>query len=163
MYRLLAALIVALAPLPGAAGEPSGVDPHEIQHCLSWSATDGARLDCAGAVQASCLARAEKRDPDMHPVDRQLACIDAEAQWWDAELNREYTALAEIEAGRSRDRAEALKQMQRDWIRFRDARCAYDRLTNGGGTGGAVAEPLCKLQETARQVILLMAYRRDRT
>ena len=53
--------------------------------------------------------------------------------------------------------------MQRDWIRFRDARCAYDRLTNGGGTGGAVAEPLCKLQETARQVILLMAYRRDRT
>lgn len=60
-------------------------------------------------------------------------------------------------------RAEALVTMERDWIACRDARCAYDGITNGGGTGGALAEPTCMLNETARQVILLMAYRRDRT
>lgn len=162
MRLVLAVLALTLAPLPLSAGEASVVDPNEIEHCLSWSATDGMRLDCAGSVQASCLARMEKAQPDLHPVDRQLQCIDAEAQWWETELNTRYARLMEIERARSAERAEALKKMERDWISFRDARCAYDRLTNGGGTGGAVAEPLCLLQETARQVILLTSYLRDR-
>ncbi|WP_299839746.1 lysozyme inhibitor LprI family protein [uncultured Paracoccus sp.] len=162
MGRLLAVLALALAPLPLAAGEASGIDPNEIEHCLSRSATDGTRLDCAGSVQASCLARVQKAQPDLHPVDRQLQCIDAEAQWWEAELNTRYARLRKIERARGAERAEALKQMERDWISFRDARCAYDRLTNGRGTGGAVAEPLCRMQETARQFVLLGAYLRDR-
>ena len=160
--RALLALSLAILPLPALAGEPSGVDPQAMQQCLDTAATDGARLDCAGSGQAACLTYAETRHPEMHPVDRQLHCLDAEGQWWETTLNDRYKALKDIETARSAERAEALVRMERDWIGFRDSRCAYDRLTNGGGTGGAVAEPTCKLNETARQVILLTSYLRDR-
>lgn len=164
MRRVLAALTLALALPPGAtaAGEPSGVDTQALDQCLADAATDGARLDCAGSAQPACLTYAETRHPEMHPVDRQLHCIDAEWQYWETRLNDTYTALKATEDARGADRAAALVAMERGWIAFRDTRCAYDRLTNGRGTGGAVAEPLCRLNETARQVILLDAYRRDR-
>jgi uncharacterized protein YecT (DUF1311 family) len=45
--------------------------------------------------------------------------------------------------------------MERGWIAFRDARCAYEQITN---SDDPAAEGKCKLNETARQVILLMAY-----
>ncbi|MCZ0962585.1 lysozyme inhibitor LprI family protein [Paracoccus benzoatiresistens] len=151
-----------LAP-PAIAGDSSGLDPALIDQCLDQARTDGARLDCAGAGQESCLAYAEAEHGDVAPVDRQLNCLDAEWQAWEAKLTETYDKLKATEEERGAERAEALVTMERDWITFRDARCAYDRITNGGGTGGALAEPTCKLNETARQVILLMAYQRDRT
>lgn len=160
--RHLAALILAMMPATALAGEPSGVDTQALDQCLADAATDGARLDCAGSGQAACLAYAEDRHPEMHPVDRQLHCLDAEWQFWETRLNDSYSALKGSEAGRGYDRAEALTTMERQWIAFRDARCAYDQASNGRGTGGILAEPTCKLNETARQVVLLGSYRRDR-
>ena len=161
MRHLLIALCL-MTPLPLTAGGPSGVDTQALDQCLADAASDGARLDCAGLAQPACLAYAEERHPDMHPVDRELHCIDAEWQFWETRLNDSYAALKAVEDARGADRAAALVAMERGWIAFRDARCDYDRLTNGRGTGGAIAEPLCRLNETARQVILLDAYRRDR-
>lgn len=161
MRHLLIALCL-MTPLPVTAGEPSGVDTQALDQCLADGASDGARLDCAGSALPACLAYAEERHPDMHPVDRELHCIDAEWQFWETRLNDGYAALKAVEDARGADRAAALVAMERGWIAFRDARCDYDRLTNGRGTGGAIAEPLCRLNETARQVILLDAYRRDR-
>ncbi|WP_374302618.1 lysozyme inhibitor LprI family protein [Paracoccus sp. (in: a-proteobacteria)] len=162
LVMCLAGATSMMAP-PAVAGDSSGLDPAVVDQCLADAATDGARLDCAGAGQESCLAYAEAEHGEVAPVDRQLNCLDAEWQAWEAKLNEVYDDLKAVEEQRGPDRAEALVAMERSWIAFRDARCAYDRLTNGGGTGGATAEPLCKLNETARQVILLMAYRRDRT
>lgn len=156
-------LVLALWTLPAVAGDASGLDAGSLERCLAGAASDGARLDCAGAGQEACLTQTAMDHPDLHPVDRELACIDAERQWWDQALNDRYAELKAIEVARGADRAQALTAMQRDWIAFRDARCAYDGITNGRGTGGAVAEPLCVMRETARQVILLMAYQRDRT
>lgn len=158
-----AAILLALMLPPAAhAGDPSGVDPAAIDQCLEAARTDGARQDCAGQQTAACVAFAETRYPDLHPVDRELACLDAEQQMWEARLTDRYDRLKAIETDRAHDRAAALVAMERAWIAFRDARCDYDRLTNGGGTGGALAQPQCLLAETARQVVLLESYLRDR-
>lgn len=160
-----AAVLLAMlaAPLPLAAGDASGLDPAIIEECLIAAATDGQRLDCAGSGVKACLDYAATEHPDVHPIDRELNCTDAEWQVWDEKLGQTYDALKAVETERGAERADALVQMERDWITFRDARCVYDKITNGRGTGGALAEPACKLNETARQVILLMSYQRDRT
>lgn len=160
VFLILAALWIGT---PSLAGDSSGLDPALIDQCLSAAETDGARLDCAGAGQKSCLVYVEENHADVDPVDRQLNCLDAEWQVWEARLTETYDRLKATEQERGAERAAALVAMERGWIAFRDARCAYDRITNGRGTGGAVAEPACKLNETARQVILLMGYLRDRT
>ncbi|MFD1880934.1 lysozyme inhibitor LprI family protein [Paracoccus pacificus] len=159
----LAAILFAASPVAAIGGDASGVDPQALAQCISNADSDGARLDCAGTAQPACIAYAKSRYPEMNPVDMQLNCLDAEWQYWETELTRVYTELLATEEARGADRAAALRRMERDWISFRDARCAYDKVTNGRGTGGAVAEPQCKLNETARQVILLMSYQRDRT
>ena len=41
--------------------------------------------------------------------------------------------------------------MQRAWIRFRDAKCAYARSHWGGGTGAGPAGVECLMRETAEQ------------
>ena len=155
-------LVLAAWPAATWAGDASGFDPQGIRQCLASAETDGQRLDCAEQGQASCLAIVGTKHPEAEPVDRQLNCLDAEAQAWDAELAQVYEALKAIERSRGPGRADALLRIERDWIAFRDARCAYDKATNGHGTGGILAEPRCLLNETARQVILLGAYRRDR-
>lgn len=164
MRRLAAAAMCAcLLPLPAVAGDSSGLDTALLDQCLADAETVGARMDCAGAAQDSCLSYVEAEHPEVAPVDRQLNCLDAEWQFWEARLTETYDTLKATEEQRGADRAEALTEMERRWIAFRDARCGYDRITNGGGTGGATAEPLCRLNETARQVILLMGYQEDRT
>lgn len=164
LWSLALALPVAVwFAVPALAGDSSGLDPALIDQCLADAETDGARLDCAGVGQESCLAYAEAEHGEIALVDRHLNCLDAEWQAWETKLTETYDALKATEEARGADRTDALVAMERDWIAFRDARCAYDRITNGGGTGGVLAEPTCKLNETARQVILLMAYQRDRT
>ena len=163
MIRAVLILAALWLGSPAMAGDSSSLDPALIDQCLADAQTDGARLDCAGSGQESCLAYAEAEHGEVELVDRQLNCLDAEWQAWETKLTETYDKLKAIEEERGAERAEALVAMERDWIAFRDARCAYDRITNGGGTGGALAEPACKLNETARQVILLMAYQRERT
>ncbi|SEN40579.1 Uncharacterized conserved protein YecT, DUF1311 family [Paracoccus alcaliphilus] len=159
---LLAGLALALPGAGAYAGDSSGLDPALVEACLDEAGTDGARLDCAGVGQESCLAYAEAEHAEVPLIDRQWNCLDAEWQYWETTLGETYEALKATEEERGADRAEALVAMERGWIGFRDARCAYDKLTNGRGTGGILAEPACKLNETARQVILLKSYQRDR-
>jgi uncharacterized protein YecT (DUF1311 family) len=90
-------------------------------------------------------------------------CLDREIGFWDRMLNATYkTALeraAESDAANAGMNApsqqEALRDMQRAWIPFRDASCAYARSQWGGGTGGGPAALACYLDLTARQAILL--------
>ena len=148
-----------LAP-PSWAGDSSGLDPALIDQCLADASTVGGQLDCAGAGQESCLAYAEAEHGDIDPVDRQLNCLDAEWQVWETRLTETYDELKAVEEERGAQGAEALVTMERGWITFRDARCEYERITK---SGGPVAEVGCKLNETARQVILLMAYHQEQT
>ena len=51
----------------------------------------------------------------------------------------------------------ALRDMQRAWIAFRDATCAYEYSHWGGGTGGGPAYSACFLEMTARQTLVLQS------
>ena len=93
-------------------------------------------------------------------MDRQLNCLNAEWQTWETRLTETYDGLKAIEEERGAEAADALVTMERGWIAFRDARCAYEQITN---SDDPAAEATCKLNETARQVILLMAYQQDQT
>ena len=159
--RIVLALPAALWLAPPAwAGDSSGLDPARIDQCLADASTVGRQLDCAGVGQESCLAYAEAEHGDIDPVDRQLNCLDAEWQVWETRLTETYDELKAVEEERGAQGAEALVTMERGWIAFRDARCAYEGITK---SDGAVAEVGCKLNETARQVILLMAYHQEQT
>ena len=53
--------------------------------------------------------------------------------------------------------ADSLRDMQRAWIGFRDARCTYEASLWQGGTGASPAVLNCRLQETAEQALYLNA------
>lgn len=50
---------------------------------------------------------------------------------------------------------EALRNMQRAWINYRDAGCLYEQAQWFGGTGGGPATMACHMHETARQTLVL--------
>jgi len=92
-------------------------------------------------------------------------CIDEELNWWDARLNRVYNAYIAREKVDDKDnsqsgfsappKAAALKEMQRTWIKYRDALCEHAAAQWGGGTGQGPAFLSCLLGETGRQVFVL--------
>ena len=88
-------------------------------------------------------------------------CLDAEWQWWDARLNTAYKDLmalhraedAAAQGSFAPPLAPALRDMQRAWIAWRDARCGYDAAQWGGGTGAGPASAACLMETTAQQAI----------
>jgi uncharacterized protein YecT (DUF1311 family) len=58
-------------------------------------------------------------------------CADKDYRKADAELNRAYKAAI---AGEDGDAQKLLREAQRDWIKFRDAECAYEAAPNQGGS-----------------------------
>ncbi len=77
----------------------------------------------------------------------QLDCLRAAKAREDARLNRAYrAALARIEA----ERRPQLREVQRLWIRYRDARCRffYHRYS---GSSGLLDVEQCLLDETRRR------------
>ena len=92
-------------------------------------------------------------------------CASQELAFWDARLNVAYGALLQIErqldaeattlGGIIPPRADALRDMQRAWITYRDAACVYEFAQWGGGTGGGPANAWCLMQITAEQALAL--------
>lgn len=74
-----------------------------------------------------------------------LDCADAEFKLQDQRLNKAYRELSSgLNAKRRRD----LVEVQRLWIRFRDANCAF-YADPEGGTAASLAASSCTLQLTA--------------
>ena len=92
-------------------------------------------------------------------------CLDREWQYWDARLNAAYQhQMARAKAidaemaglGVTVPRqSDALREMQRAWIPFRDAKCGYEYSQWGGGTGGGPAITACLMAETGEQALYL--------
>lgn len=162
MQRARRAVLVALAAAlglsaaPARAGDPSGVDPAQLENCLAATADSAARIACAGRPAASCEAFWAGRDPTRDRVTVRLGCLDAEQQLWEARLTEAYEAVLDKVAAARPAEVERIREAERAWIAFRDARCRAEVTLYGHGTGGALAEPECRLTETARQVALLL-------
>ena len=156
-------MIRALVLFVGVAGpvmaQDVSFDPAATEACLSTS--DGAaRFDCVGLAATACMDA-----PGAESTVGMTGCLGGELDYWDARLNAAYGALMQVEgrveaemaeAGSSASKpAEALRDMQRAWIAWRDASCLYERSQWGGGTGGGPASADCAMRLTAAQAMAL--------
>ncbi len=152
MKHLIAFLTCLAAPV---AAQELTFDISATMDCFDRG---GGYDQCVGESAQACMTNT----PGGYATVIVGACFDAEWQAWDADLNRTYQALMaqarEMDAENgdyAPSQAEALREMQRKWIPFRDAKCGYVASTWGGGTGAGPASIECVMKETARQVQFL--------
>jgi len=113
---------------------------------------------CAGKAAERCI----EATPGGYTTVGMTGCTDREREVWDGWLNTVYQQLyARLAAQDAQapsyapDQAPALREMQRAWIAFRDAKCGYEASQWGGGTGAGPAAVNCHLHATARQMLYL--------
>lgn len=160
---LAAALALPAAPAFAMPADQANIDAPALDACVENAGGGEAGMSCVGTTRAACVANLREAYKDVGEVGGEMPCLGAERDYWEARLTDRYDRLIAIEEGRAPERAEALRVAERAWIAFRDALCSYDRVTNGHGTGGETAEPMCLVRETARQSFVLDGYIADRT
>ena len=151
-------LVLMLAGPAAAQDVPFSIDATEA--CLAGASDMAGREACVGSSAEACIDT-----PDGLTTAGMGFCLGAERDYWDARLNGAYEALLTIEdtaaselselGSAAPSPAEALRAMERAWIAFRDAACAYEVSTWGGGTGGGPAGADCMMRLTARQALML--------
>ncbi len=147
--------LVALALSAPAAAQDLVFSMDATDACF---ASGGTSEDCIGASAEACT----ENTPGGYTTVGMGGCYDAERQAWDQQLNQAYAeamAYAKQMDAENADFApsqvDALREMQRAWIPYRDRSCDYIRSQWGGGTGGGPASIMCLMQETARQALFL--------
>lgn len=156
MIRHSAFLLCLAVP---AAAQDLIFSPAETETCIAEA--PGAEASCIGASAQACMLDT----PGGSSTAAMSGCLERERLYWDARLNAAYQArLAEAQAAdldaktygySAPPREPALRAMQRAWIAFRDARCAWAASLWGGGTGGGPAAVGCAMQTTGEQALYL--------
>lgn len=156
-------ILAALTLAPAAQAQDLIFNIIHTQACLDEALGYTERRDCIGASASACM---EATDMGYTTIGMS-ECTSRELNWWDARLNAVYQRLraeeraedAELASsgGGYQSQADALRDMQRAWIPFRDAKCVYERSQWMGGTGGGPAWLSCMLHETAEQTMDLEA------
>jgi len=154
-------LIVAAALLTAPAqAQELRFDIGHTLACLDAAGGGPGAEGCIGASANACM----RDTPGGSSTYGMGACIDREYSYWDDRLNASYRSLRAQERADDADwagapgvvsKADALRDMQRAWIAFRDATCAYERAQWGGGTGGGPAWAGCQMRLTGAQALYL--------
>lgn len=160
---------LCLLALPAAAQDAAAagpkVDASLVDACLdnvSIAAADGApfpAVQCIGVAAEACMDR-----PDGSRTWVMTACVDQEAAHWDGVLNAAYQDLV-AQAGRldasqpdlKPAQIDLLREMQRDWIAFRDASCRMEAGLYRDGSMMGLIFANCQLQLTGEQALRLQA------
>ncbi|MBV0911416.1 lysozyme inhibitor LprI family protein [Anianabacter salinae] len=158
MIRLTFLLSLLAAPVAAQELIFSGDTP---QWCLDEAAGEAERRDCIGVAASACM----EDTPGGGSTAGMSGCLDLERAYWDDRLNAVYQDLLASDRADDADyggpnlpsKAEALRDMQRAWIAYRDGRCDYEYSQWGGGTGGGPAILGCLMQLTGEQVLYLEA------
>lgn len=162
----LALSMALLAGLGGAAAADPSFDSAATEACVAAAAAASPSLsgtgvlDCVGKSAQACMAT------DGGDTTYGMSfCLEGEWKLWDKRLNEAYAKRLQeakkTDAEMTSIKAtvpsmeDALRQMQRAWIPFRDAACRYEVSKWQGGTGGGPAGAACMMQETARQALTL--------
>lgn len=157
MWMILAFSAGVASGSAASAEEVRGFTPAATEQCLANMAENQLPNTCIGSSSSVCM---ETTDGGWSTVGMSR-CLEQELNYWDARLNAAYK---DVRAKRKRNdeietaapsQADALKTMQRQWIAFRDAKCAYERSQWGSGTGGGPAAISCLMYETANQALYL--------
>lgn len=156
----LTTLLLLTPALPALAQQMIYSDEHS-ESCLQAGQSQQEREACIGVSANACMEDTE----GGFSTAGMVSCLSLELDYWDRRLNAAYRDLmrrekaddAEFGAGQNGvpSKAKALRAMQRAWIPYRDASCAYARAQWGGGTGGGPAELSCLLQMTGEQALRL--------
>jgi len=152
MQRSAVALgVVLIASAPACAEvpfEPKAAESATIDKCLKRTADDDVfkQADqCIGLISDPCI------DKDTSTA---VACQEREMRIWDEKLNAAFKdARAHVDAATG----EALKEAQRAWIAFRDAKCAVSKKEYEGGTMATIMVADCKRTETGRRALEMQA------
>lgn len=154
---IFGALAALAAP---AAAQEFEFSMAAFESCLAGRAPGEDARTCIGASADACMAT----DAGGTTVGMG-ACLSRELSYWDDRLNRVYgAAMTKARAidtemndlgSAAPPQAPALRDMQRAWITFRDAKCDHARSLWGGGTGGGPATVDCLMQTTGVQVMYL--------
>ncbi|WP_296474288.1 lysozyme inhibitor LprI family protein [Roseinatronobacter sp.] len=157
--RLTIALALCLAT--PAMGEDLRFHATPTESCLAESA-DQAR-ECIGRAATACMGQ-----PGGDTTIGMGFCLDAELGFWDDKLNAAYQRLRADMTAQDKARtdpaillADSLRDMQRAWIGYRDARCGFETAQWHGGTGASPAFLGCALQVTAEQTLYLQSLLQD--
>lgn len=161
-FALLLAAPAAAQDAAQETGEPD-FNGQLVDDCLAGQGGEGGNpLTCVGVAADVCM-----NAPGVYSTAGMSFCLGEEFEHWDGLLNLSYgkvmdqakAADSEMKSigSAAEEQAPLLQQMQRDWIAFRDAACAYERSKWGGGTGGGPASIQCMLDLTAQQYLRLGA------
>ena len=147
---------LALGTMP-VAGQEMRFDPTPLETCLASLEDPAASPDCIGRAAYGCMEQ-----PMGETTPGMAFCLEGEFDQWDVKLNEAYQALRSGYLEQDENRlqgapalADALRDMQRGWISFRDARCGFETAQWHGGTGSSPAFLGCMMQMTAEQTIYL--------
>ena len=136
----------SLAPAAQAQDLPFTMTATDI--CLADKNKGSTAAGCIGTSAELCFA-------ETSGSYAMAACFAYEHRQWDKRLNNVYGKLMARE--KTKGRAQTLRDMQRAWIKSRDARCDYDVISEqwGGGTGTVPAINECNMQMTGEQTLVL--------
>ncbi|MFC3167937.1 lysozyme inhibitor LprI family protein [Paracoccus fontiphilus] len=167
--RSLLALALMAAPAFSQEPESPPFDASLVDACLEKAAGEAGTeampdyARCVGVASGPCID-----SPDGYSTVGMSYCLGEEFDVWDRKLNDSYAKVLAAARAADAEMAELgsaapkqeplLRQMQRDWIAFRDSACSYEGSRWGGGTGAGPAGVDCSLQLTAQQYFRLRAW-----
>lgn len=158
---IISGLVAGCLAGPSAAQDGLDFSARHTRSCLQEATTQAERQSCIGASAEVCM----ETSPGGYSTYGMGGCLSLEAEWWDGKLNVSYQSLRKREREddafnasegiTAPNKADALRDMQRAWIGFRDAVCAYEYSQWGGGTGGGPANISCVMRMTGEQTLYL--------
>ena len=161
-HVFMVAVLLAVMGIDGAAvAQELRYSDDATLECISQAGTLAEQRACIGVSANVCI----NATPDGQTTYGMGGCLELELRFWDDILNINY------QKGRNRARAmdsemqqpgtnlpsldQALRDMQRAWIPYRDATCDFERGQWGGGTGAGPAMLACMLRLTGEQALYL--------
>lgn len=152
---LLAALWLAPSPAQARSGDEQEAPwvgiVERIESCLAEARplmTAGQR--CIGVHTTPCL-----RWPESQTTAGMERCHLDEYRAWDVLLNAYFRARP------PGPRGDALQEVQRAWLTYRDRHCAYFRTHYAGGSMARSMGAQCMAETTARRAIELRFFRAE--
>lgn len=150
--------LLSLVLASSVAAQEQVFDASVAEACLESVGVSAQFEDCVGQAAEQCMSESEGGDTTVGMSQ----CLQAEAQWWDTVLNATYGELLafskEMDAANGAEvpsQETALRDMQRAWIGYRDAKCGFERSQWGRGSGAGPAVAACLMEETAQQARVL--------
>ena len=148
--KRIAIFIFTFFAASSAAAQDLTFHPDPVIDCLADATEPAMRQSCIGTAANLCMID----NPGGSSTPGMGFCLDQERALWDARLNDIYMDLLAQYEDRT-DIKDNLREMQRAWITYRDARCDYEFVQWNGGTGQGPALSACLMTATAEQTFVL--------